>query len=145
MKDTQKEKIHKMREAGMSYSKIASALTISENTIKSYCRRNNLGDKKDIKPKNDEERYTSCKYCRKALTQGIKGQPKKFCCDECRRLWWKANDSEYNRKAFYTLRCVGCGKEFQSYGNKNRKFCSHACYINYRFKKVGSLNDEGAI
>lgn len=30
MTDTQKEKIHKMRQAGMSYSKIASALGISK-------------------------------------------------------------------------------------------------------------------
>lgn len=145
MTDTQKEKIHKMREAGMSYSKISSALDISENTIKSYCRRNNLGAKKDIKPKNEKEIYTSCKQCGKEFTQGTKGQPKKFCSEECRRLWWKANESQYNKKAFYTLRCIGCREKFQSYGNKNRKFCSHTCYINYRFKKVGNLNDEGAI
>jgi hypothetical protein len=24
------------------------------------------------------------------------------------------------------LTCVGCGNEFKSYGNKNRKYCSHA-------------------
>lgn len=145
MTDTQKEQIHNMRKAGMSYSKIASALGISENTIKSYCRRNNLGAKKDIKPKNEKEIYTSCKHCGKPLTQGTKGQPKKFCSEECRRLWWKGNDSQYDKKAFYTLRCIGCGKKFESYGNKNRKFCSHNCYINYRFKRARSLNDEGAI
>jgi DNA-binding CsgD family transcriptional regulator len=139
MTEKEKEKIHLMRHNGQSYSKIASALGISKNTIKSYCRRNNLGAKKE------KEIYTSCKQCGKALTQGTKGQPKKFCSEECRRLWWKANESQYNKKAFYTLRCIGCGEKFQSYGNKNRKFCSHACYINYRFKKVGSLNDEGAI
>jgi DNA-directed RNA polymerase specialized sigma24 family protein len=43
----QKQKLHKMRLEGSSYSKIASALGISENTIKSiksYCRRNNLNN-----------------------------------------------------------------------------------------------------
>ncbi|RXM53885.1 RNA polymerase subunit sigma-70, partial [Clostridium tetani] len=26
-----------------------------------------------------------------------------------------------------------CGKEFSAYGNKNRKYCSHNCYIRDRF------------
>jgi len=38
----QKEHITQMRTRGDSYSKIASALSISENTVKSFCRRNNL-------------------------------------------------------------------------------------------------------
>jgi endogenous inhibitor of DNA gyrase (YacG/DUF329 family) len=141
MTDTQKEKIYKMRQIGMSYSKIASTIGISENTIKSYCRRNNLGANVSTKQKKEKEMCTSCKHCGKSLTQGTKGQPKKFCSENCRRLWWKANTNDHNKKAYYILSCVGCGKKFESYGNKIRKFCGHACYINYRFKKVGDLND----
>jgi len=43
MNQQQKEKIIKMRRDGLSYSKISTALGISENTVKSFCRRNNLG------------------------------------------------------------------------------------------------------
>jgi uncharacterized protein YjcR len=43
MTSFQKEQIHRMRSAGMGYAKIAASLGVSENTIKSYCRRNNLG------------------------------------------------------------------------------------------------------
>jgi uncharacterized protein YjcR len=43
MTSFQKEQIHRMRSAGMGYAKIAASLGISENTIKSYCRRHNLG------------------------------------------------------------------------------------------------------
>jgi len=32
-----------------------------------------------------------------------------------------------------TMTCARCGKEFTSYGNKNRKYCSHDCYIKARF------------
>lgn len=135
MINVQKEKIQLMRQDGQSYSKIASILGISENTIKSYCRRNNLNSNNSIKAQNEKEMHTSCKHCGKQLTQGTKGQPKKFCSEECRRAWWKDNDSKLTRDAYYTVICAGCGKEFQSYGNKNRKFCSHNCYINSRFKK----------
>lgn len=40
---------------------------------------------------------------------------------------------EVNRKANYSCTCAFCGKQFTSYGNKHRKYCSHACYINDRF------------
>lgn len=145
MTNIQKEQIQKMRQEGQSYSKIALNLGISENTIKSYCRRKNLGANKITKQSREQEIHTLCKHCGKSLMQGTRGQPKKFCSDNCRREWWKINDTKYERKAFYKLKCIGCGKEFESYGNKSRKFCGHTCYINYRFKKERVLNDTGAV
>ena len=140
MTTDQKETIHKMRLEGRSYLQIAVALCISENTIKSYCRRNNLAAL--IKcpvinslPDTDINPTTVCKCCGKVLTQGTKGQPKKFCSEKCRRLWWNGNTIQSDRKAWYTLTCSMCGTEFKSYGNQNRKFCSHACYIRKRFEK----------
>lgn len=143
MRLDQKEKIHLMREKGDSYSQIAEAIGVSVNTVKSYCRRNNLNnasEKEEIK-----ESHQDCKCCGKELIQGTKGQPKKFCSEECRRKWWKKNDSKLTKKAFYTLTCKGCNKKFESYGNKNRKFCGHACYINSRFKREGELNDKSRV
>ena len=128
---TEKEKVHQMRLDGMSYSKIATYIGISENTIKSFCRRNNLGAEPKNKPRTIEK-CVVCKQCGKPLNQCTKGQPKKFCSDECRRIWWKVNDNLLNRKAFYNLICTGCGKGFISYGNKNRKFCGHSCFVNFK-------------
>jgi endogenous inhibitor of DNA gyrase (YacG/DUF329 family) len=139
MTNDQKEKIKTMRQAGKSYSQITLILGISENTVKAYCRRNNLGATVSDKPKTEKEIYISCKHCGKPLTHGKKGQPQKFCSEKCRRLWWKANDSEHVKKAYYTLICAGCGNKFESYGNKSRKFCGHACYIKYRFMKKEGL------
>ena len=133
MNNIQKERIEKMRLQGYSYSKISIASGISENTIKSYCRRNNLGGIRNLS-KQENINNESCKRCGKELIQEKRGQPKKFCSDKCRREWWKENNNSINRKAYYKILCVYCGESFSSYGNKNRKFCSHSCYINTRFK-----------
>ena len=150
MNTEQKQKVYKMRLEGSSYSKIASALGISENTIKSYCRRNNLNNLMNNLVKNTESKlvnkiYTNCIYCGKTLIHGRKGHPKKFCSEECRRIWWKANNSQLDKKAWYTLNCIECNKTFKSYGNKNRKFCCHACYILSRFKKAEEEHDKRAV
>lgn len=141
----QKQQIQQMRQKGLSYLQIAAALNISENTIKSYCRRNNLGTMKSPKPQAAKEIHSSCKHCEKPLTHGTKGQPRKFCSDMCRRAWWKTNDNHLMKKAYYTFKCIECGQKFESYGNKNRKFCGHACYIKNRFEKEGDDYDPCSV
>jgi len=141
----QKQQIQEMRQKGLSYLQIASALNISENTIKSYCRRNNLGTMKSPNKQTANEIQVSCKHCGKPLTRGAKGQPRKFCSDKCRRAWWKANDNQLMKKAYYTFKCMECGKKFESYGNRSRKFCGHACYIKNRFEKEGEGHDASTI
>ena len=42
MTDRQKERIRQMRADGYGYMKIAQELGISENTVKSFCRRKGL-------------------------------------------------------------------------------------------------------
>ncbi|CAI3674437.1 terminase gpP N-terminus-related DNA-binding protein [Clostridium neonatale] len=143
MTKNEKEKVKILREKGYSYSKIAIVLDISENTIKAFCRRNNLGGIKGIQAKENREKNEKCKQCGSELTQSIKGKRKKFCSDKCRRQWWKEHDFCIDRKAYYKLTCERCGKHFESYGNKNRKYCSHNCYINNRFGK-GDRGDERA-
>ena len=135
----QKQKVSQMRHRGMSYQQIAADLGVSENTIKSYCQRNNLGAVKGSR----SEIHTECKQCGRPLLQGRKGHPSKFCSDECRRKWWKDNEGQLTRKAWYTISCTGCGKTFESYGNKGRKFCSHSCYINSRFNGTGDSKKAG--
>ena len=41
MNTSQKQRIEFLRDKGESYASIADDLGISENTVKSYCRRNN--------------------------------------------------------------------------------------------------------
>jgi endogenous inhibitor of DNA gyrase (YacG/DUF329 family) len=132
----QKEHITQMRTRGDSYSKIAVALSISENTVKSFCRRNNLTGNLSIKPAKPTDEGKYCKQCGKEIQQEPKKKQRKFCSDECRIIWWTANPEKLNKKANYEFVCAYCGAKFTAYGNKGRKYCTHACYVEERFKKA---------
>lgn len=131
MNELQKQKIIELRDLGLSYSKIADALGISINTIKSFCRRNNLGGYVGKGNKNID--LTFCKNCGKELKQVLGKKPLKFCSDICRVKWWNAHPEMVNKKAIYSFSCANCGKPFTAYGNSKRKYCCHSCYISHRF------------
>jgi len=128
-----------MRNEGKSYSKIAVCLGLSENTIKSYCKRNNLGGVAAISSMDQQnmgkETFDFCKNCNNSIEQQLVRKPRKFCSDECRMTWWNSHMDLISQKSIYHLECMGCRKPFDSYGNKNRKYCTHACYIQERFMK----------
>ncbi|KNY29008.1 hypothetical protein Bccel_4282 [Pseudobacteroides cellulosolvens ATCC 35603 = DSM 2933] len=126
---------------GESYRQIAIELGISENTIKSYCIRNNLGSvRRELNEKGDY-----CKQCGRLLVKGKVGHPSKFCSQKCREAWWKANAEIIEKRAWYTIDCACCGKKFDSYGNQKRKFCGHECYIASRFGTRRDECDKGAV
>ena len=113
-------------------------LGISENTVKSFCRRNNLTGVASKEP------VVVCRNCGRPLPQYPKRKQRKFCSEACRRAWWKMHPELIHKAAFYPATCAHCGQEFQSYGNRKRKYCSHACYIAARFQK-GGTHDEGTV
>ncbi|MCE5235836.1 MAG: RNA polymerase subunit sigma-70 [Clostridiaceae bacterium] len=140
----QKEKIQQMRRDGAGYGQMAAALGVSKETVKSFCRRNPGSDSAQAAPVDNAVAATAaeadravegivCRQCGKRLIQRPKLKPKRFCSDECRLAWWRSNENQLNKKALYTIRCAGCGHDFESYGNKARIFCGHACYIKSRF------------
>lgn len=131
MNELQKEKIIEFRKLGLSYSKISEALGISINTVKSFCRRNNLGGHLGQENKNINESF--CKNCGKKLKQTPGRKPLKFCSDNCRVKWWNSHPELVNKKAIYSFKCINCDKPFTAYGNSKRKYCSHSCYISHRF------------
>lgn len=146
MTKEQKKIVLDMRVRGASYMQIASTIGLSENTVKSCCRRNikRSVSESDIN-KNKKEAKIQCKQCGKTLVHEKKGQKKKFCCEDCRRSWWKSNADQSGKKAYYLLTCWMCGAKFESYGNKNRKFCGHACYIKKRYGRQGEDHDKGTV
>ena len=116
------EQLQLMRSKGVPSAEIAERLCVSVNTVRSYIRRHPL-------PK---ELQSSCLYCGSLITV-VKGRKeKRFCSDKCRNRWWNTHTEQVKRKAYYRLVCEYCGKEFESYGNKNRKYCSRACYADAR-------------
>lgn len=81
---------------------------------------------------NKSQRY--CLACGKEVIQLPKTKPKKFCCDKCRITYWhikRKNDTEHRLEDSYI--CKHCGKKFFAYCAKDRKYCSHECYISDRY------------
>lgn len=133
MTDFQKKKIADLREKGFGYLRIAKMLGISPNTIKSYCRRNNLQGRRGVIGTDMPVGQVFCKRCGSLLSVSPNQKSRKFCSDSCRLAWWKDHPELLNKKAFYQFNCACCGSSFDSYGNKKRKYCSHSCYIKARF------------
>ena len=131
MTENQKAQICALRKQGAGYVKIAQQTGISQNTIKSFCRRNNLtaSEKADV-PAVDS---AFCECCGKAILQTEGRKKKRFCSNSCRNKWWNAHLDIVKRKAIYKYQCPNCGKEFEVYGNSRRKYCCHDCYVEHRF------------
>lgn len=129
MTDEQKMQITSLREEGNGYKKIAQILGVSTNTVKSFCQRKNISGA--AVPVTGSE--SQCQCCGKAIKQIHGRKQKKFCSDQCRMKWWNSHLDKVQRKANYDFICPVCKKPFTSYGNANRKYCSHECYIEDRF------------
>ena len=126
MTDEEKGQVLAYRGQGMGYKKIANILGVTENAVKGFCKRQTPIEE-EIVPK------FVCRSCGKAVEQNHGRKEKKFCSDKCRNKWWNAHLDKVNRKAEYDFVCAYCKKPFRVYGNKNRKYCSHECYIHDRF------------
>ena len=134
MTDNQKTEIAKLRAAGKGYGNIARTLGISLNTVKSFCRRNNSHESTADPSVVFTGETMRCENCGREIRQMVKRKRKRFCCDKCRNAWWNSHLDCVKRKAIYEFTCPHCGKKFQTYGDKRRKYCSHACYIAARFQ-----------
>lgn len=119
-----KELIVLLRQQGESFTEIATLLSLSPNTVKSICRRS--GIQAMAIGQNDSH---TCKNCGKPLSQIPGKKQKTFCSTQCRTAWWNKTRS---RKP-YGLICYCCGKEFISFGNRKKKYCSRECYRRSRY------------
>ena len=135
MTGEQKQQIYMLRKKGLPFADIAGRLGLPRNTVKTFCWRNGLSDTEMKKPQGNRGFKGFCKQCGKTLEQKSKSRPKKFCCDKCRSAWWSENFLQLNRLTLLTLKCESCGAEFSCYPSQRKRFYSHACYINHRYRK----------
>lgn len=133
MTDIQRMQIKELRLAGYGYKKISQALSLSVDTVKSFCRKNNLAGVMADNNSTSADGKTFCKQCGKELVQKPNQKTLLFCSSTCRQAWWNAHPEMLNKRAVYSYRCYHCGKDFTAYGNSHRKYCSHPCYIQERF------------
>ena len=125
MTNEQRERITTMRQGGIGYIKIAQELGLSENTVKSYCRR-----QKSVVTKEETIR---CAECGKLIDISKHGG-RRFCSDTCRMKWWNKHPKA---DMPYTTNCTCCGREIHMRRKGERKYCSHHCYIAARYKDGG--------
>ena len=117
MKKQQIKIINQMLQQGKNTTEISVTLDIPSSTIRAHLRRH-------------PEFYggRSCRNCGKAMVQPVGRKEKHFCSDKCRMAWWNSHREQIQKKAYYHLTCAYCGKEFESYGKRDRKFCCRDCY-----------------
>lgn len=131
MTEKQKQAIIELRIDGMGYGTIAKRMNMKLDTVKSFCRRHNMSNKDKLRAEVKD--VTKCKNCGGEVLQHPKRKRKLFCCDKCRSAWWASHPYMVNRKAYYDITCLNCGKIFTAYGDSHRKYCCHECYIEHRF------------
>lgn len=131
MNNIEREQIIALRAAGQSYARIADALNLSVNSVKSFCRRNALSDctGSAVKPIKAEAPLgaTACEQCGCPVRQTPGRKHKRFCSDACRTAWWNAHRTQVCRKTMRTFCCARCGMQFSRYGVTRRSFCSRSC------------------
>jgi len=129
--------IQELHRSGAGYKAIASKLGISREHVRYHCQKIAPKPRADLK---DTPVAGHCKLCKRVLKQTSIAHRAKFCSELCRRKWWKDHPEAkiQSDTASYRITCANCGLEFSSYGNNHRRFCSHSCYIEYRYQKGGS-------
>ena len=133
-----KNRITEMRKSGLGYKKIAHALGVSESTVKTFCHRNDMASTlaEPVKTVCQDMPLKPCRFCGVMVLQYPGRKEKKYCSDSCRNKWWNVHLSETKRQSMSEYICPSCGKPFSAYDKRNRKYCSHECYIADRFGGV---------
>lgn len=126
MTNEEKRKVIAYRKQGMGYKKIANIIGVTESAVKGFCKRQTFVE-------NDVTSEIVCRSCGVSVEQIPGRKEKKFCSDRCRMKWWNSHMELVNRKANYEFTCPNCKKHFVCYGNKNRKYCCHDCYLEDRY------------
>jgi hypothetical protein len=86
----------------------------------------------------DERTMWKCEVCSKEATPTVHQLRQVYCSRECVGKGYSirlAGSNNPNYKDAATKSCMNCGASFASY-TKTRKFCSHACYIGSKPKRV---------
>ncbi len=131
MNSHEREQIITLRAAGQSYARIAGALNLSVNSVKSFCRRNALSGSAGSSVKHIKAEAplgaTACEQCSCPVQQTPGRKHKRFCSDACRTAWWNAHRTQVRWKTMHTFCCARCGMQFSRYGVTRRSFCSRSC------------------
>ena len=141
MNELERQKIRKLRNQGYGYLRISNLLGISPNTIRSFCKKENIaGYIKSGEQLKGKENLVICKQCGKKFFQIAGKKSKVFCSDACCKVYWNLHKDKERRAGTKKYKCPICGNEYYEYPLKNKRYCSRECY--YSSKRKAVLSDE---
>ncbi len=150
MTQEQSLQIRELRSQGMGYRAIASMVKLPRDAVRNYCKSRGIAGYRIEYDMNLRERMKegrACAFCGAELKRKRTGRPKRFCCEMCRRSYWRIHRSEQkkNPSAIYYMECPYCHEVFEVYANSHRKYCCHEHYILDRFgPRMRSAVPDGA-
>lgn len=128
----QERRIRELRRRGIGYRTIAAELGITRDTVRNFCTAHELNG---IAAEQIHSVRNVCPCCGGIILQPTRGRRRRFCSDICCRKWWTAHPDaiRHTPDSQHRITCAYCGKVFIAYGNTNRRYCCHNCYIRDRF------------
>lgn len=127
MTDQEKKQTLILNSQGLGYRAIATKLSVSSSSVKSYLKSKAVQKMNFVPPKRPDG--ITCPVCDAPLEQPKTGRRRYFCSGKCRSHYWTA----YNAGSI-KYKCPQCGKSFNT-THSNRKFCSLECYFDHRFNR----------
>ena len=116
MDEIQRQKIRKLRSQGYGYLRISSLLEISPNTIRSFCKKENIaGYIKTGEQLRGKDNLQVCKQCGKKFYQIAGRKNKTFCSDSCCKVYWTLHKDKQRRLIPQKYNCIICNKEYFEY------------------------------
>ena len=88
MTEEQKIKVQELRAEGLGYQAIANLIGASKDSVRYFCRINDLAGKKSDKKTRVNKKGVFCLYCNNPIVQTEGKREKHFCSDKCRIAWW---------------------------------------------------------
>ena len=112
------QKVHDLKnKKGLGRNEISRRLNISKTTV--------------LRILNKEEPVETvrCEECGKEFIPNKFSPNQRFCCDHCRRLYWRKKYKKLGQDKKILLTCHNCGRLFYA-DRKTVKYCSRLCYLN---------------
>jgi len=130
-REIQNEQARRLRKRGIGYKRIAAITDLDREAVRYVCRDIEAGEDDGVADKMESGK--ACLFCGEPLpTTSGPGRHRRFCCEECRRFYWKLHRSQGKRKDIHIQACAFCGKTFEVYGKTRHKYCCHEHYLLHR-------------
>ena len=109
--------VKKLMKEGLNVTEISKSLKLPRTTVH------------DIVKKLQKVSISYCLNCDEPFTPNKYFPNQKFCCDHCRRIYWRKKYKKLGTNKKILLTCNHCGRLFYA-DRKTVKFCSRECYLN---------------